>query len=147
MKIPKKQRAERWFSSNYLRGCNFLELCKLQWSSLNWIYSSPIHPAISISRGCQIWNIQFKCLDDLNFSSRLSHIITKLFRRIYFKVEEVIKLLKHLWCLQQEQVKLAAQKSDEESEHVAEQFLNGEMDLDTFLSAYTQKRMVSATET
>lgn len=55
-----------------------------------------------------------------------------------------MKLLKHLWSFHQEQVKSAAQKSDEESEHVAEQFLNGEMDLDTFLSAYTQKRMVSA---
>lgn len=54
-----------------------------------------------------------------------------------------MKLLKHLWSFHQEQVKSAAQKSDEESEHVAEQFLNGEMDLDTFLSAYTQKRMVS----
>uniref|UniRef100_A0A1B6G0U1 VPS37 C-terminal domain-containing protein n=1 Tax=Cuerna arida TaxID=1464854 RepID=A0A1B6G0U1_9HEMI len=42
-----------------------------------------------------------------------------------------------------EHVKRAAMKSDEESEHIAEQFLNGDMDLDTFLSAYTQKRMLS----
>uniref|UniRef100_A0A1B6LMU0 VPS37 C-terminal domain-containing protein n=1 Tax=Graphocephala atropunctata TaxID=36148 RepID=A0A1B6LMU0_9HEMI len=42
-----------------------------------------------------------------------------------------------------EHVKRAAMKSDEESEHIAEQFLHGDMDLDTFLSAYTQKRMLS----
>jgi len=42
-----------------------------------------------------------------------------------------------------QEVKRAAVKSDEESELIAEQFLNGDIDLDTFLSAYTQKRMLS----
>lgn len=43
----------------------------------------------------------------------------------------------------QEYLKDAVIKSDEESERIAEQFLNKEMDLDEFLVAYIQRRMVS----
>lgn len=42
-----------------------------------------------------------------------------------------------------ESLKDAVIKSDEESERIAEQFLNKEMDLDEFLVAYIQRRMVS----
>lgn len=40
-------------------------------------------------------------------------------------------------------LKDAVMKSDEESERIAEQFLNKEMDLDEFLVAYIQRRMAS----
>ncbi|XP_075211374.1 vacuolar protein sorting 37A [Lycorma delicatula] len=42
-----------------------------------------------------------------------------------------------------ESLQAAVVKSDERSEQIAEQFLNGEMDLDTFLVVYGQGRMLS----
>ena len=43
----------------------------------------------------------------------------------------------------QESMKLAAQKSDEESEQIAERFLSGKDSVDQFVNMYVQKRMVS----
>ncbi|XP_054264315.1 vacuolar protein sorting-associated protein 37A-like [Macrosteles quadrilineatus] len=42
-----------------------------------------------------------------------------------------------------QEVKRAAVRSDEESELIAEKFLNGDVDLDSFLPAYIEKRMLS----
>lgn len=45
----------------------------------------------------------------------------------------------------QEQLKLAANKEDRKSEKIAESFLNGELEVDKFLSIYLQSRMLSHT--
>lgn len=47
-----------------------------------------------------------------------------------------------LW---QEQLRLASRKADENSEKIAEQFLNGEMDVDKFISSYIRNRTIHHT--
>lgn len=45
----------------------------------------------------------------------------------------------------QDQLKLAAQKADQESETVAESFLNGETDVDKFISDFIKIKTVCQT--
>lgn len=46
-------------------------------------------------------------------------------------------------CPLQENMSIAAAQSEEESENIAEKFLDEKIDVDTFLKTYLDKRIVS----